>query len=121
MELKTILRIAACAVLLIGLSTSVWIYRTAGDGGNTQMVDDFENSKIYNHNLELYGGKMNVIGDRFQHWFMELWKGKRLATTTTAITLSLSLGLFLMAAYVSIEDEPAGESDTRKGDDHPSS
>jgi len=38
-----------------------------------------EDSKMYQRDLELYGGKAAVLADEFWRWFVTLWHGTRLA------------------------------------------
>jgi hypothetical protein len=94
-------------ILLVGLTSSVWIYLTAENdskpvlgyeitGGNAYLVTP-ENSKKYVHDLELYGGKMNVLADEFMSWFVSLWHGKSLALIVGCITILISLGCFFVA------------------------
>jgi hypothetical protein len=94
-------------ILLVGLSSSSWIYLTAENdskpvlgyeivGGNAYLVTP-ENSKKYVHDLELYGGKMNVLADEFMSWFIGLWHGKSLALIVGCITILISLGCFFVA------------------------
>lgn len=89
----------AAVVLLIGLGSAVLIYLTAEDASDDMMIYEFEHSKLYRHDLELYGGKMNVLASEFMHWFEGLWHGKTLALTVACITIVVTFG-FLFAAYI---------------------
>ena len=59
-----------------------------------------ENSKLYRHNLEVYGGKFTVIMDDFRRWFIGLWHGKSLALIIAFTTLIISLAFFYAANYL---------------------
>ena len=84
-------------ILLVGLSSAGLIYLTAGNGPDSG--PDFENSKIYLHDLELYGGKANVLANEFRNWFAGLWQGKSLAYTVVSITLVMAFGFFFVARH----------------------
>ncbi len=111
------LYLIAVILLLAGLGSAVLIYMTAVDysggalgyevaGGNVYPVSP-EDSKMYLHNLELYGGKINVLANELTRWFAGLWHGKSLAFTVASITFVASFCLFLVAKHSS----PGNESD----------
>jgi hypothetical protein len=94
---QTRLCIVAVAILMVGLTIATLIYLTAGNASDSTLLHDFETSKRYRHDLELVGGKMNVLADEFSRWFGGLWQGKALAFTVGWITIFMSLGFFLVA------------------------
>ena len=107
MNLQTRLYLIGAIILLVGLSSSIWIYLANENksetvlgyeivGGTAYLVNP-ENSKKYVHDLELYGGKANVLADEFMSWFVGLWHGKSLAFTVACITIFISLGFFFVA------------------------
>jgi len=108
------LYLAAAATLLVGLVGSAAIYLTAPDGGDETTISAFENSKAYRHDLELYGGKVNVLADEFMRWFGGLWHGRALAGTVAVIALLISTVLFLVAYYLLHDETPDGRADDRK-------
>lgn len=99
------LRFAAAIILLLGLSSAVVVYLAVSNGPNRSQNYEFENgsaypvapedSKRYMHDLELYGGKANVLASEFMHWFDSLWHGKSLAFTIAVLTVLISSGLLL--------------------------
>ena len=106
-NLQTRLYLISAIILLVGLSSSIWIYLTAENdlkrvlgyeivGGTAYLITP-DNSKKYVHDLELYGGKANVLADEFMRWFIGLWHGKSLAFTVACITIFISLGFFFVA------------------------
>jgi len=106
-NLQTRLYLISAIILLIGLSSSILIYLTAGNdsksvlgyeiiGGNAYLITP-EDSKKYIHDLTLYGGKAAVLADEFSRWFVGLWHGKSLAFTVACITIFISLGFFIVA------------------------
>lgn len=99
-NLQTRLYAISAIILLVGLSSSLLIYLTAGNPTGSPLISDYQNSKRYIHDLELYGGKMNVLADQFRLWFDSLWQGKSLALTTACITIFLALGCSFVAYHL---------------------
>jgi hypothetical protein len=94
-------------ILLVGLGSAILIYLTAEHdsdsvlgyetaGGYVYPIKP-EDSKMYIHDLELYGGKANVLANELMRWFAGLWHGKSLAFTVACSTIFISLGFFLFA------------------------
>jgi hypothetical protein len=106
-ERHTCLNIIGAIILLVGLGSSILIYRTAENDSNSVLGYEEgdgsvypirpEDSKKYLRDLELYGGKANVLADEFRRWFIGLWHGESLAFTVACITFFISLGVFYAA------------------------
>ncbi len=117
-DIRTRLNLLAAIILLAGLGSAALIYLGAGSGsGNELSVGDIylvrpEDSKMYRHDLEVYGGKANVLMDEFMRWFSELWHGRQLAFTITCITVVMSLAVFCIARHWS------SDLSAEKGDDN---
>ncbi len=94
-------RLIALLMLIAGLGSALVIYLTSGSPDASTMASDFEDSKRYIHDLELYGGKANVIAARFVGWFEGLWHGRTLAFTVAFLTVVISGGYFLVARRLS--------------------
>ena len=84
---ETRVRAGTRAILIIGFVAAVVIYLTAQPPPANPLGYDPMDTKKYLHDLELYGGKANVLAAEFQEWFGSLWHGKRLAFTVAAITV----------------------------------
>jgi hypothetical protein len=95
---RTRYQLVTILMLLAGLGSAAVIYLTAGSPDESSMVSDFEGSKRYVHDLELYGGKANVIADKFARWFDGLWHGQSLAFTVAFLTVVIAVGYFLVAS-----------------------
>jgi len=108
MTSRTLLNVSSVIVLFTGLASSIHIYLTARDAPPPLMDYDFENTKKYMRDLELYGGKANVMAVNFMKWFNGLWQGKMLAYTVGCITLLIAVVLLLAAYYISSETENQG-------------
>jgi hypothetical protein len=94
-NLQTRLYLISAIILLVGLGISTLIYLTAENDSNS--VLGYEDSKMYIHDLELYGGKVNVLASELMHWFVGLWHGKSLAFTVACITIFICAGFFFIA------------------------
>ena len=104
-------------ILLIGLGASAVIYLKAADVSETGLVYEFEESKQYMHDLELYGGKMNVLTVELTKWFNGLWHGKSLAYTLGCITIFISALLFFIADHWPSDLESNDRNEGKRDDD----
>ncbi len=104
---QTRLYLISAVILLVGLCSALLIYLTAENDSDN--VLDFENSKIYLHDMELYGGKANVLAYELRNWFVGLWHGTSLAYTIACITIVISFGIFFVARHL----PPDSKSDQR--------
>jgi len=100
---QTHLYLIAAAILLAGLGSAVLIYLTAGNAPGNPLGLEPEDSRQYLHDLELYGGKINVLVSEFMRWFGGLWHGKPLAFTVGCITLGMSAGVLLFANGLQVD------------------
>jgi protein-S-isoprenylcysteine O-methyltransferase Ste14 len=102
-----LLKLAAGLVLAAGLLSAWLIYQGAQEeerrllaqqesGGNFQQVVP-QHSKRFLHDLEVYGGKANVLMYKFQVWLAELWQGRSLAGMVAGCALVVG-GALLWAA-----------------------
>ncbi|MCG6536371.1 MAG: hypothetical protein L7F78_17120, partial [Syntrophales bacterium LBB04] len=84
------LYLSGAFILLIGLGTSAVIYLTTTDVTDTGLGYEVEQSKQYIRDLELYGGKMNVLTVELNKWFNGLWQGRSLAYTIGCLTILIA-------------------------------
>jgi hypothetical protein len=109
-SLRTNLYLISTIILVTGLGSAAFIYQSAlndpGAASGYEVIGGFvysstgENSKMYIHDLERFGGKAAVLSDEFMRWFAGLWHGKSLAWTVACITIFISL-CFIVAANLS--------------------
>jgi hypothetical protein len=111
---RTSLYLLSGIILLVGFVGAAFIYRTAanapnnvlgyveGDGSVYPVMP--EDSKTYLRDMELYGGKANVLADELRRWFAGLWHGKSLAYTIACVSALLALGVFSAAARLPDEE-----------------
>ena len=109
-DVRESLILIGAIIILVGLGSSILIYQSAGNdsngvlgyeiiGGQAYPINP-EDSKMYRHDLELYGGKAAVLSDEFSRWFAGLWHGKSLAFTVAYITLFISFVDFYIANHL---------------------
>ncbi|MHC1729868.1 MAG: hypothetical protein AB9866_28350 [Syntrophobacteraceae bacterium] len=103
---KTRLHLIAAIILVAGLGSAFAIFIAADSVSDNLLVQQFQNSKRYRHDLELVGGKLNVLADRLCRWFDGLWHGRSLAFTVVWITILTSVGVFVAAYHLPAEKDP---------------
>jgi hypothetical protein len=106
--LKRRLFLLAGAILLLGLGSSLALYLTAEETLTSDLVADYEHSKVYRRSLEVNGGKLSVVADELSRWFAGLWQGKNLALTVGVLSVVLAVLLFFVASRW--HDVPRDES-----------
>jgi hypothetical protein len=109
-DLRTWINLISAIILLVGLGTAIFIYQTADNDSNGalgyQIIDGTvypimpENTKIYRHDLEIYGGKAAILADDFRRWFNGLWHGKSLSFTVAVITIFVSFASFFTGRHL---------------------
>ena len=83
------LKFVTAAILVVGFGAAIAVYFVARARPENPLGYEPLDTKQYIHDLELYGGKANVLAAEFREWFVGLWYGKRLAFTIATITLLL--------------------------------
>jgi hypothetical protein len=123
---RTGLKLISAIILLVGLGSAALIYQRAGNAPDGALGYEGADgtiypimpgdSKLYRHNLEVYGGKFSVIMDDFRRWFVGLWQGKSLAVIIACTAIMISLAVFTAANHVTLplkidvhqENDPEG-------------
>lgn len=82
-------RLIAGAILLAGLGSALVIYFTATPAPANPFGYEPEDTKKYLREMEVYGGKANVLASEFRRWFEGFWHGRQLAFTVVCLTLLL--------------------------------
>lgn len=77
------------AILVVGLGSALLIFLFAEIAPANPLGEPGE-SKMYVHDMVLYGGKTNMVMGEFAEWLGSLWHGKRLAATVAVLTLLLA-------------------------------
>ena len=95
-------------ILTLGLASALWIYLAAARAPGDASGDDPPESKQYQRQMELYGGKANVLAAELTRWLGSLWHGRRLALTVACATVLVAGGFWLLA-------DPPSDRDGRTG------
>ena len=98
------LRWVTAAILAVGFASAIIIYLTAGAAPENPLGYEPLQTKKYLHDLELYGGKANVVAAEFREWFAGLWYGTNLAYTVAVITVLIVLVVRFVATP--LPDDP---------------
>jgi hypothetical protein len=106
-HLRESLILISAIIIVIGLGSAVFIYKTAGNDSGSVLGYEIiggiaypiapEDSKVYRRDLEYVGGKEAIVADDFSRWFIGLWHGKSLAFTIAGISIFISLLFFFVA------------------------
>lgn len=72
--------------LVLGLAAAAVIYLTAHPPPPDPLGYDPLDTKRYLRELEVVGGKGNVLGLQFRQWFAGLWQGRALAGTVAVLS-----------------------------------
>jgi hypothetical protein len=108
------LRIATIAILTLGFAAAIVIFLIAQEPGETPYGYDALATKKYVHDLEVYGGRANVIAAQFSEWFDSLWHGRQLAFTVAALTVLTVLVYRFIATLPSPDDEDEEDANHRR-------
>jgi hypothetical protein len=104
LERRTRLDLAR-GILLVGFTSAVAVYLTAGKPGAGPLGDPLEDSKVFRRTMEMYGGKANLVASEMLESFKSLWHGKPLAFTLAILTLAV-VGGFLLITEERRPNEP---------------
>ena len=92
-------------ILVAGFAAAAGAYVFAVATPANPLADQLE-SKKYLHDLEMYGGKANVLAAQFRDWFAGLWSGTNLAWTIAALTVLTALVYRFFAVPLEEAEEP---------------
>ncbi len=84
-------------LLAAGLGGAMVLYLLAAPTGTNPLGYEPEDTKKYLRDLELYGGKVNVLATQFTRWWDSLWQGRNLAYTVAMLTALLALAFWFIA------------------------
>jgi hypothetical protein len=104
----------AILIFVVGLSSSVIVYLTAKSAAPNPLGYNPLDSKKYLRELEVYGGKVNILATEFREWFEGLWHGKPLAFTIVFITVILAIIFW----YLGTHHYSSSDADGRHEKDH---
>jgi hypothetical protein len=93
-----LLRLISYIIFGVGIFVSVVIFVTARPPMEHPFGYDPLHTKTFLRELELYGGKGNIMAAQFREWFVGLWQGKDLSYTIAGITVIISMILRYMGS-----------------------
>jgi hypothetical protein len=110
------LRWLSYVLCTLGIGLAIFLYVTAPPPTHQPLGYDPFASKKYVRELELYGGKINILAVELHQWLASLWRGKTLAYTIACLTIILSSLLWFLgspsASYIDTHAEkPHAPSD----------
>jgi hypothetical protein len=98
------------AILAVGLSAAVVIFFTAQPPPGNPLGYEFTDSKPYLRDVEMIGGKANLLTAQFRTWVTGLFQGRSLAYTIAFLTIALALAVWLFATPLPPEPPSEGEA-----------
>jgi len=104
-------RFVTRAILALGFAAAVVIYLTAQPPPGNALGYDPLDTKRYLHDLEVYGGKANVLAAQFTDWFAGLWQGKRLAFTVAVLAVFAAFAFKFFATPLPPETETSADDE----------
>jgi hypothetical protein len=99
------------AILVVGVASAVLIALTATDD-DAAAEREIASGRMYQHNLELMGGKFAVLTAEFNDWFASLWHGRTLAATVAVLSVATAAACFLLARLTA--PPPGAEGDPKR-------
>jgi hypothetical protein len=102
--------------VIIGLGSAVLLYVTASPPPQHPLGYDPFDSKKYVRELEVYGGKMNILAVEFRQWLASLWRGKPLAYPLALLTLCLASLLWRLGSPAASHSEAQAEQHDASSD-----
>ncbi len=96
-RLQKRLYLVAALILLVGWGSAFVLYLRARAVSESDLVSEYENSKRFRHDLETYGGTLNVLADQLLRWWDSLWQGTTLPLTIACLTAFIVLVIVLIA------------------------
>jgi hypothetical protein len=110
------IRHITAGILAAGLGSAALIYIFARSQTDNALGYDPMDTKRYLRDLELFGGKGNVLATEFSLWWQGLWQGRNLAFTIVFLTVLLALIFWYFATrharVVEAPEETTGPADS---------
>ena len=95
--LQTHRKVIAAAMVLAGFVAALAIAFTAAPPPDNPLGYRPEDTKRYLRELEVYGGKINILASDIREWFVSLWHGKTLAVTVAVLSIAAALVFLLVS------------------------
>ena len=108
------IRLITGGVLAVGLGAALAIYLSAAPSGANPLGFEPEDSKRYLRDVEVYGGKVNLVAAQIRGAWNGLWHGRSLAFTVGGLTLFLAFAFWFIGTRRA-RDLDGLEEDTTRG------
>ena len=86
LALQARLRVVGLCILAAGMLAATFVAGFTSSGGDVSMPDTKRN--VYQ--MEVLGGKANILATEIREWVGSLWHGRRLAYTLACVSVSSS-------------------------------
>ena len=96
-------------LLGLGLGAAFIIFLTATPVTIDPLLGDPLENKKYLRELQVIGGKANVLSAEFQDWFASQWQGQLLARTVAFLTVAATMVFRFIATHPSHEVRPGSQ------------
>jgi hypothetical protein len=103
------LRWLSYGIFTLGICSAIFLYVTTSPTPQNPLGYDPFDSKKYLRELEVYGGKINILAVQLRQWFESLWRGRNLAYTIAFFTIMLSSLLWFIGSHSSSALETRAE------------
>ena len=97
---------AGVGILVLGLTCAALIFVFSEGNEAADAADEIARGRMYQHNIELMGGKLAVYTDEFSRWFAGLWHGRTLAYTAGVLAVATATVCFVLALALSMPSPP---------------
>jgi len=108
-------RLVSVAIVLVGFVGALVIYLTATPAPANPLGYDPGDTKRYLREMEVYGGKANVLASDFREWYAGLWHGKPLAGTVACLSIVAALAFWFFATPLPGEVDRAAKRERKLG------
>lgn len=103
------LRLLSAAILVLGLGSSILILRAATAPTANPLGYEPEDTKRYLRQMEMIGGKANVMASRLRMGFASLFQGENLAFTVATLSALLSAGFWFASGLPEAQERAGGD------------
>ena len=97
---------AGVGILVLGLTCAALIFVFSEGNEAADAADEIARGRMYQHNIELMGGKLAVYTDEFSRWFAGLWHGRTLGYTAGVLAVATATVCFVLALALSMPSPP---------------
>ena len=91
-------RLITGGILVLGLGSATLLYLNARVQSANPLGYEPEDTKRYLRDLEMYGGKVNVLATQAMRWWNGLWQGRQLGLTVAWLTLGTAFLFWFLAS-----------------------